>query len=66
MTDKYHKLCNTCPFGTIKLDSLQRNLNQLQEQIKYIKQCALPDPYDERDISLKWLCNKIKAMGSMD
>lgn len=34
---------------------LQAEVEALREKLKKIRQCALPDPYDERDISSEWL-----------
>jgi gamma-glutamyl phosphate reductase len=37
------------------LERLQQSNTRLEAAFRKIEQAMLPDPYDERDISLKWL-----------
>lgn len=34
---------------------LRARIKELEENLRNIEKAALPDPYDERDISLEWL-----------
>ena len=34
---------------------LEADNERLRKNLKKIRQCALPDPFDEREISLEWL-----------
>ena len=55
-----------CPMHG-KREDLDRHKRKLEVKNKELKnslfrlhQCALPDPYDERDISLTWLIKQIE------
>jgi len=47
-----------------RVAELEDRVERLREAIRQLRNCALPDPHDEREIDLNWLVRKILNISS--